>query len=42
MIKQFADEKYNIIIALTKSDQIGKAKREEFIDIIKKRSKKSY
>ena len=40
MIKQFADEKYNIIIALTKSDQIGKAKREEFIDIIKKEVKK--
>lgn len=41
MIKQFADEKYNIIIALTKSDQIGKAKREEFIDIIKKEVKKA-
>ena len=40
MIKQFADEKYNIIIALTKSDQIGKAKREEFIEIIKKEVKK--
>ena len=41
MIKQFADEKYNIIIALTKSDQIGKAKREEFIEIIKKEVKKA-
>ncbi|WP_288624149.1 GTPase [uncultured Brachyspira sp.] len=36
MIKQFVDEKYNVIIALTKSDQLGKAKREEFIEIIKK------
>ena len=41
MIKQFADEKYNIIISLTKSDQIGKAKREEFIEIIKKEVKKA-
>ena len=41
MIKQFADEKYNIIIALTKSDQIGKAKREEFIEIIKKEVKEA-
>ena len=39
MIKQFVDENYNVIIALTKSDQIGKAKREEFIEIIKKEVK---
>ena len=36
MIKQFIDEKYNVIIALTKSDQIGKAKRERFIKEIEK------
>ncbi len=41
MIKQFVDENYNVIIALTKSDQIGKAKREEFIDIIKKEVKEN-
>lgn len=37
IIKQFVDEGYNVIVALTKSDQIGKAKREEFIDKIKKK-----
>ena len=41
MIKQFVDEKYNVIIALTKSDQLGKAKREEFIEIIKKEVKEA-
>ena len=41
MIRQFVDEKYNVIIALTKSDQIGKAKREEFIEIIKKEVKEA-
>ena len=39
IIKQFVDEGYNVIVALTKSDQIGKAKREEFIDKIKKEVK---
>ena len=41
IIKQFIDEGYNVIIALTKSDQLGKAKREEFIEIIKKEVKKA-
>ena len=41
MIKLFMDKKYNIIIALTKSDQLGKAKREEFIEIIKKEVKEA-
>ena len=41
IIKQFVDEGYNVIIALTKSDQLGKAKREEFIEIIKKEVKKA-
>lgn len=41
IIKKFLDDKYNVIVALTKSDQIGKAKREEFIEIIKKEVKKA-
>ena len=41
IIKQFVDEGYNVIIALTKSDQLGKAKREEFIEIIKKEVKEA-
>ena len=36
MIKLFMDKKYNVIVALTKSDQIGKAKREKFIKEIEK------
>ena len=39
MIKQFTDKEYSVIIALTKADQIGKAKREEFIEKIKKATK---
>ena len=41
IIKQFVDEGYNVIVALTKSDQLGKAKREEFIEIIKKEVKEA-
>lgn len=37
MIKQFVDENYNVIIALTKSDQINEEKEEKFINTIKKR-----
>ena len=36
MIKLFMDKKYNVIVALTKSDQIGKEKREKFIKEIEK------
>ena len=36
IIKKFLDDKYNVIVALTKSDQIGKAKREKFIKEIEK------
>ena len=36
MIKLFMDKKYNVIVALTKSDQIAKAKREKFIKEIEK------
>lgn len=36
MIKLFMDKKYNVIVALTKADQIGKAKREKFIKEIEK------
>ena len=36
MIKLFMDKKYNVIVALTKSDQIGNAKREKFIKEIEK------
>ena len=41
MIKLFMDKKYNVIVALTKADQIGTAKREEFINIIKEEVKKA-
>ena len=40
MIKQFTDKKYNVIIALTKADQIDEEKEKEFIEIIKKEIKK--
>ena len=36
MIKQFIDEKYNVIVALTKADQINEEKEEKFINTIKK------
>ena len=36
IIKQFTDQKYNVVIALTKSDQISEEKTIEFINIIKK------
>ena len=36
MIKLFMDKKYNVIVALTKAGQIGKAKREKFIKEIEK------
>ena len=36
IIKQFTDKKYNVVIALTKSDQISEEKTIEFINIIKK------
>ena len=41
MIKLFMDKKYNVIVALTKSDQIGKAKREKFIKEIEKEIKET-
>uniref|UniRef100_UPI003D7CDECD GTPase domain-containing protein n=1 Tax=Brachyspira sp. TaxID=1977261 RepID=UPI003D7CDECD len=40
MIKQFTDKKYNVIIALTKAEQINEDKEKEFIEIIKKEIKK--
>ena len=36
IIKQFIDKKYNVIIALTKADQIDKETEKAFIEIIKK------
>ncbi|WP_288519860.1 GTPase [uncultured Brachyspira sp.] len=36
IITKFIKDKYNVIVALTKSDQIGKAKREKFIKEIEK------
>lgn len=36
IIKQFLENKYNVIVAMTKADQIEESRRKEFIDIIKK------
>uniref|UniRef100_UPI003F4C8595 GTPase n=1 Tax=Brachyspira catarrhinii TaxID=2528966 RepID=UPI003F4C8595 len=36
IIKQFLEDKYNVIVALTKADQINEDKEKEFIEIIKK------
>ena len=36
IIKKFMDEKYNVIIALTKADQIDEEKEKKLIEIIKK------
>ena len=36
IIKQFLENKYNVIVAMTKADQIEESLRKEFIDIIKK------
>ena len=36
IIKQFLEDKYNVIVALTKADQISEDKEKEFIEIIKK------
>lgn len=36
IIKQFIDDKYNVVIALTKADQINEEKEKIFIEIIKK------
>ena len=36
IIKQFIEEKYDVVIALTKADQISEDKEKEFIEIIKK------
>ena len=41
IIKQFIDNKYNVIIALTKADQIDKEKEKKFIEIIKKEIKEA-
>lgn len=35
IIKQFLENKYNVIVAMTKADQIEESRRKEFIDIIK-------
>ncbi|WP_297204494.1 GTPase [uncultured Brachyspira sp.] len=35
IIKQFIEEKYDVVIALTKADQISEDKEKEFIEIIK-------
>lgn len=40
IIKQFMEEKYNVIIALTKADQINEEEEREFIKIIKEEIKK--
>lgn len=40
IIKQFMEEKYNVIIALTKADQINEEQEREFIKIIKEEIKK--
>ena len=37
MIKQFMDEKYNVIVALTKADQINEEKEEKFINSIQRK-----
>lgn len=36
IIKKFLDDKYNVIVALTKADQINEEKEEKFINTIKK------
>ncbi|WP_288680088.1 GTPase [uncultured Brachyspira sp.] len=36
IIKKFLDDKYNVIVALTKADQINEEKEEQFINTIKK------
>uniref|UniRef100_UPI003F4C9A19 GTPase n=1 Tax=Brachyspira catarrhinii TaxID=2528966 RepID=UPI003F4C9A19 len=36
IIKQFMEEQYDVVIALTKSDQISEDREKEFIEIIKK------
>lgn len=40
IIKQFMEQKYNVIIALTKADQINEEQEREFIKIIKEEIKK--
>ncbi|WP_297204492.1 GTPase [uncultured Brachyspira sp.] len=35
IIKQFLEDKYNVIVALTKADQLSEEKEKEFIEIIK-------